>query len=209
MAACRSGPTRSVAAPAPTGRRFKLFSGGRKLRDADLVTLIRELATLMQARLPLDRALATLADVAEDGPAPGPSCARYWTGCGPARPWPTPWRTPASRCRPSFTGMIRAGEAGGQSGGGAGAAGRDPGARPGTEGTCGLGADLSGLRAGHRPGGAGAAAGGSAAGVPAAVRANRRGTCRCLDPVDDRPPARGCGPMARLSAWCWRCCSWC
>jgi general secretion pathway protein F len=57
----------SSRAARPAGR-FKGFASRRRLREADLVTLIRELSTLMQARLPLDRALATLADVSESGP---------------------------------------------------------------------------------------------------------------------------------------------
>ena len=96
----------------PAGRRFRLFSGGKRLRDADLVTLTRELATLMQARLPLDRALATLADVAEEGPREafmrqvldrvrsGATLADALDQSG--QPLPA-----------IFTGMIRAGEAGG------------------------------------------------------------------------------------------------
>ena len=62
----RAEEIRSRAAR-PAGR-FKGFGSSRRLREADLVTLIRELSTLMQARLPLDRALATLADVSESGP---------------------------------------------------------------------------------------------------------------------------------------------
>ena len=107
----RADEIRSRAAPA--GRRFKLFTGGRKLGDADLVTVMRELATLMQARLPLDRALATLADVAEDGPRQdfmrqvldqvrsGATLADALQDSGHPLPAIIP-------------GMIRAGEAGGQ-----------------------------------------------------------------------------------------------
>lgn len=107
----RADEIRSRAAPA--ARRFKLFSGGRKLRDADLVTVMRELATLMQARLPLDRALATLADVAEDGPRQdfmrqvldrvrsGATLADALEDTGHPLPAIIP-------------GMVRAGEAGGQ-----------------------------------------------------------------------------------------------
>ncbi len=95
----------------PSGRRT-LFGGRRRLRDADLVTLTRELATLMQARLPLDRALAILADVAEDGRREsfmrqvldrvrsGATLADALDQSGQPLPG-------------IFTGMIRAGEAGG------------------------------------------------------------------------------------------------
>ena len=93
------------------GRRLSLFGGARPLREAELVSLTRELATLMQARLPLDRALATLAEVADSGPRrdfirrvldqvrSGATLADALAGAG--QPLPT-----------VFTGMVRAGEAG-------------------------------------------------------------------------------------------------
>lgn len=93
-------------------RRLTGLGAGRALREADLVTLTRELATLMQARLPLDRALATLADVADHGPRQafmrrvldkvrsGATLADALADAGQPLPG-------------VFTGMVRAGEAGG------------------------------------------------------------------------------------------------
>ncbi|NNG05462.1 MAG: type II secretion system F family protein [Inquilinus sp.] len=102
-----------VVARRPAGQRWRpRLALRRQMNDAELVTLVRELATLMQARLPLDRALTILVEVAESGPRrefmrqvvdrvrAGATLADALAGAG--QPMPA-----------LVIGMVRSGEAGG------------------------------------------------------------------------------------------------
>src|SRR5215470_6179374 len=50
------------------GRLFEGWRGGRALPPAEIILLTRDLATLLQAGLPLDRALTICADISREGP---------------------------------------------------------------------------------------------------------------------------------------------
>ncbi len=101
----------TVARPA-AGRRVRAFLGSRRVSQADAVLVARELATLLQAGLPLDRALTVMADLGPEGARKGVLLDVLEAVRGGVTLADAMERYP--RVFPSYyIGMVRAGEAGG------------------------------------------------------------------------------------------------
>jgi general secretion pathway protein F len=86
--------------------------GGRRLAEKDVVLLTRELATLLHAGLPLDRALGILGEIAEAGPQ-REFVQRVLDGVRGGASLAEALEGFKDRLASFYIGMVRAGEAGG------------------------------------------------------------------------------------------------